>query len=105
MDTRHKMRKVSEILRDSLPQREVLQTAKAQDIYRNWKEILTEPIASNSHPYRYQKGTLWIQASSSSWAQELQLLKEEILNRLNERSDEQELFKELRITSHSTKSL
>jgi predicted nucleic acid-binding Zn ribbon protein len=51
---------------------------------RRWPEIVGPILAKHSHPERYDRGTLWIAASGSAWAQELRLGQELILGRLNE---------------------
>ena len=46
---------------------------------KHWAGILGAELASKTHPARIAGNTLWINALDSSWAYQLQFLKEEIL--------------------------
>ena len=46
---------------------------------KHWAGILGAELASKTHPARIAGNTLWINALDSSWAFQLQFLKEEIL--------------------------
>ena len=46
---------------------------------KHWAGIVGAELASKTHPARIAKNTLWINALDSSWAYQLQFLKEEIL--------------------------
>ncbi|GFP30599.1 hypothetical protein HKBW3S44_00623 [Candidatus Hakubella thermalkaliphila] len=60
-----------------------------------WKEIVGERIASNTHPYKIQKGILFVSTSSPVWSQELSLLSREIKERINSLLGE-DVIKEMR---------
>lgn len=76
---------------------EVLRTARAQIAMHRWGEVVGEALAEKSFPDRYEKGTLWVVASGSAWAQEIRLRKEDIVRRLNEVASEPGLFREVRV--------
>lgn len=63
-----------------------------------WKEIVGERIASNTHPYKIQKGILFVSTSSPVWSQELSLLSREIKERINSLLGE-DVIKEMRFYS------
>ncbi|MBL8048621.1 MAG: DUF721 domain-containing protein [Chthonomonas sp.] len=71
------------MLGDSVAQAEVLRAARAQQILRHWPEVVGEFLASKCVPDRFERGTLWIAASGSAWAQELRLQQADILAKLN----------------------
>ncbi|MGI5940546.1 MAG: DUF721 domain-containing protein [Thermoleophilia bacterium] len=50
-----------------------------------WADAVGDEIAANAHPVQLRGGRLVIAASSSAWAQTLQLMNEDIRARLNER--------------------
>jgi len=90
------VRKAGQILRGAVGRDEVLRTARAQQILRDWPEVVGESLASRSRPDRYSKGTVWVAVSGSAWAQELRMRKDMILDRLRERSGDTGLFLDVR---------
>jgi predicted nucleic acid-binding Zn ribbon protein len=91
------MKKVEGMLGAALGRPEVLKAARAQIAMRKWGEIVGEALADKSEPDRYEKGTLWVVASGSAWAQEIRLRKEDIVTRLNEAAAEPGLFRDVRV--------
>ncbi len=53
-------------------------------------------MAERSHPDRFGRGTLWVAVEGSAWAQELRMIKDKILERLDEAAGEQGLFTDVR---------
>jgi predicted nucleic acid-binding Zn ribbon protein len=90
------VRKLSHVLPKALGREEVLRTARAQAVLRDWAEIVGSALAERSHPDRFGKGTVWVAVEGSAWAQELRMMKETILARLRERSGEAGLFLDVR---------
>lgn len=90
------MRKLSNMLPDAVARDEVLRAARAQKILKDWPAIVGSGLAERSHPDRYDKGTVWVAVEGSAWAQELRMGKEMILQRLRERSNEANLFQDVR---------
>jgi len=60
-----------------------------------WEEAVGAQLARIARPLRVHKGTLYVEVTSPVQARELELLKERIIKRLNERLGE-ERIKELR---------
>jgi predicted nucleic acid-binding Zn ribbon protein len=77
---------------------EVLQGAKALHATRRWRDIVGEVFAQHSQPDRFEKGTLWVVVDEAAWAQEIRLMQEEILRRLNEAAGEANLFQRIRVS-------
>jgi len=50
-----------------------------------WPEVVGPEVAANAKPVQLRQGRLVVAASSSAWAQTLQLMSEAIVTRLNER--------------------
>jgi hypothetical protein len=50
-----------------------------------WQEAVGPDVAANARPVQLRQGRLVVSASSSAWAQTLQLMSEAIVTRLNER--------------------
>jgi hypothetical protein len=57
----------------------------ARALASTWAEAVGEEIAANTRPVQFRQGRLAVSASSSAWAQTLQLMAEAIGDRLNER--------------------
>lgn len=93
------MKKIDGMISAALGRPEVLRAARAQQSMKHWGEVVGSALADKSTPDRYEKGTLWVVATGSAWAQEIRLRKEEILVRLNEAAGEKGLFEDIRVGS------
>ncbi len=91
------MKQIREMLEGVLPKRDIMVTAEAQTVLREWPAIVGEFLANRAQPDRFVKGVVYVSAEDSTWAQEVHLHKEEILDRLNERAG-RKLFLDIRIT-------
>jgi predicted nucleic acid-binding Zn ribbon protein len=49
-----------------------------------WEQAVGERIAAQARPVREREGTITIECRASTWAQELDLLQDELLARVNE---------------------
>jgi predicted nucleic acid-binding Zn ribbon protein len=90
------MKKIGRMLSDALGRDEVLRTARAQAVMRQWPEIVGEALAKRSKPDRYDNGTLWVSVDGSAWAQELRMMSEIILRKLRILSQDPEMFTHVR---------
>ena len=90
------MRKASKLLSAAMGNEEVLRAARAQAAMRRWPEAVGLMLADRSFPERFSRGTLWVAVEGSAWAQELRMMKETILRKLNEVSGEAGLFTDVR---------
>ena len=75
---------------------EVLRAARAATVLRHWEEVVGPLLASKSVPDRYDKGTVWVAAQSSEWAQELRMMSAYILERLESMAGERGMFVDVR---------
>ncbi len=75
---------------------ELLRAARAQAAMRRWPEVVGTLLAERSHPDRFGRGTVWVAVEGSAWAQELRMIKDKILRRLDEVAGEQGLFTDVR---------
>lgn len=90
------MRSVQSFLGDAVLQKEALRAARANRILDRWADIVGEKLAERSWPDRYDHGMVWVAVTGSAWAQELRMMKDTILSRLNEQSHERGLFTDIR---------
>lgn len=59
--------------------------ARHQLVFACWEEAVGKRIAKAVIPYRFERGILYVCTESSSWAQEIPLIKPEIIRRINEK--------------------
>ncbi len=52
-------------------------------VFDVWDEVVGTHIAKNTCPKRIDRGVLFVIVSNSAWIQELSLMKEQIIGRLN----------------------
>lgn len=90
------MRRLDGMLREAIGREEVLRTARAQLVLRDWAEIVGPGMAARSHPERFDRGTVWVAVEGSAWAQELRMIRDVILDRLEKKSGESGLFLDVR---------
>jgi predicted nucleic acid-binding Zn ribbon protein len=90
------MKKLRQVLPEAIGREEVLRMARAQRILRGWPEIVGEALAKRSHPDRYERGTVWVAVQGSAWAQELRMIKHDLVDRLQARAGEPGLFTDIR---------
>jgi predicted nucleic acid-binding Zn ribbon protein len=92
------MTRLSDLLSQALGNPEVLKAARATRALRQWPSVVGPALAAKSRPGRYDRGTVWVEADSSTWAMEVRMRREAILERLNAAADERSLFRDLRVT-------
>jgi predicted nucleic acid-binding Zn ribbon protein len=57
---------------------------REQEVFTLWDEAVGERIAKVAKPTRMLKGTLFISVSNGAWRNELNMRKQEIVDRLNQ---------------------
>lgn len=97
------MRKVDGMLRAALGRPEIVKAARAWRTMHRWNEIVGESLAERSAPDRYDRGTVWVAVRGSAWAQELRLMKETILERMNAMAGDR-MFTEIRFGVRKAKA-
>jgi predicted nucleic acid-binding Zn ribbon protein len=53
-------------------------------VQERWDDAVGERIAAEARPVREREGTITVECRSATWAQELDLLQSELLERLNQ---------------------
>ncbi|MFB8387987.1 DUF721 domain-containing protein [Microbacterium sp. NPDC055910] len=64
-----------------------------EDVVRAWDEVAGADTARHTRPVAFQEGTLTVQADSTAWAKQLQLMRSHILSEIVRR------FPEARVTA------
>ncbi len=60
-------------------------------IFQTWPKIAGHDVAAHAQPAIIRKNTLWIQVDNSAWMHHLQLLKPDLLQRINAALDDKQL--------------
>ena len=68
---------------------------KQYQIWEVWDSVVGEPIARKAQPHQIRNMILWVTVSSSTWMQQLEFMKQLIIDRLNERIGEK-VIKDIR---------
>jgi len=59
-----------------------------EDVVRTWAEVAGEDTARHTRPVAFTQGTLTVQADSTAWAKQLQLMRSQILSEIVQRFPE-----------------
>lgn len=73
---------LADTLRQLLKKKHYGKAIKQQQIFENWPKLVGNALAKKTKPKRIAQNTLWVAVEHSSWIQELQFLKEPLLNKL-----------------------
>lgn len=87
-DKNGKPSRVSDILTAILKDRGWNRVVKQHRVFDEWNGAVGVIIAKNARPIRIDRGVLVAIVSSPVWTQELSLMKETIIGRLNDRLGE-----------------
>ncbi len=79
------MDRIKHLLNGGLRELNATDVVVAGKIFGQWSEIVGEAIAERAHPRYLRQGVLFVEVSSSAWANELQLLKPRLLQKLEAR--------------------
>ena len=80
--------RVGDLLDDVLRRTGVRRQVERQGALDAWSAVVGERIAEVTEPVRVDGGVLYVEVRSSAWMMELDMMKHEILERLNEGRDE-----------------
>jgi predicted nucleic acid-binding Zn ribbon protein len=53
------------------------------NIFNHWEDIAGKEIAKRSRPQKFVRKTLYVSVTSSTWANELSLMSEELIKKIN----------------------
>ena len=75
---------ISKLVGDS----EIGKKIKRYNIFNHWPEIVGIEISKKTRPEKLYKGLLYISVTSSTWANELSLMTEQLIKKINTFIDE-----------------
>lgn len=61
---------------------------KQYQIWDVWEPVVGEAIARQAQPHQIRNMVLWVTVSSSTWMQQLEFMKKQMVTRLNDRIGE-----------------
>jgi hypothetical protein len=76
--------RLSLILRRTLNQRNISLPMKDSSVWNAWDKAVGPVISAQTRVDRLDRETLFVKVSSPAWMQQLQFMKQEILDRINE---------------------
>ena len=79
------LERIGEVLDKSLKRFDLGPRLDEYGVWTIWNEIVGPTIARNAQPEKIRNGTLFVKVSSPVWMQQLQFMKEMIVEKLNHR--------------------
>jgi len=73
------------VLGKSLKRLELASRLEEYGVWPIWNDVVGKPIARNAQPEKIRNGTLFVKVTSPVWMQQLQYMKEMIVDKLNQR--------------------
>jgi predicted nucleic acid-binding Zn ribbon protein len=80
--------KIGSVVERFLEDAGMTEQVRRQDVLEEWPELVGERIAAVTQARSLSVGTLFVEVRSSPWLMELEMMKGEIVRRLNEGRDE-----------------
>lgn len=79
-------RKLGDIINSVLSERGYLNACLEVDVVQKWPHIVGEAVAKVTECTDAREGVLYVRVSSSAWRQEISFVKQEILNKIREKT-------------------
>lgn len=77
--------RLADALRDTLARLPQASGLAEYPLWTEWERVVGRAIAAHARPERLRRGVLVVRVDGSEWMQELQYLKHDVRDRLNER--------------------
>ena len=77
------MKHIAKSLKESLKKAGLYEGVKSIKILELWSKVVGEKIANKTEASDIKNGTLFVKVSNSTWRQELQFQKKDIIEKLN----------------------
>ena len=91
------MKHIETIIRKAINNSGFNRYVEQQQALERWSEIVGEKISKNSKATKMSNGVLYIETKNSTWRQELQLQKKEIIKQINKKLNKKTI-KDIRFT-------
>lgn len=90
------MQSLKKVLKETLKKTGVKQKLKANSTHLVWREVVGDKISQNVETKEIRNGVLFLEAKTPVWRNEIQLIKNNIINKLNKKL-KNNIIKDLRI--------
>jgi len=81
--SKFKQNKISQLIPNLLQDRGWEVQLDLHSIFPRWKELVGDEMSEYAQPLKIDRGVLWLEVANSSWLQQLQYEKMELLDTLN----------------------
>ncbi len=75
--------KINTVIKETVYSLQLEKRLNQYKLMSKWEEVVGKNIARNATPSYIRANTLYVETSSSAWAQELNLIKKELIRKLN----------------------
>jgi len=79
-----KLEPVDAIIREVFVKGKFGGSAQVSELWNHWKDIVGEDVAGHCYPEKISCGKLYIKVDTPVWRQQLDLLKEEVAEKIND---------------------
>jgi len=83
MKKKREIMPIKRVLEDYFKKKKWQKKIKVYQIINSWGDVVDKKIAQHSQPIKIQGETLFLRVKSNVWANELNLRKGEIINKIN----------------------
>ena len=81
------MEPINKVIERILGEGKLGNSAQVAELWGQWTEIVGESIAEHCVPEKITEGKLYIRVDSAVWCQQLDMLKEELKEKINRKQD------------------
>ena len=74
---------IGSIIGSVVDKMELSKKLRVSDIFNHWEDIVGKQIAKKSKPERLLRKTLYVSVTTSTWANELSLMSEKLIEKIN----------------------
>lgn len=75
--------KLGDFLQRTLKRRKILLDMADSSLVETWNKSVGTVIAAQTHPFKFKNNTLFVRVSNSTWMQQLQFMKQDIIDKVN----------------------
>lgn len=74
---------IGSIIEDVIKKMDIRRKMNISNIFNRWEEIVGAEICKKAKPERITRGILYISVTTSTWANELSLMSEQLIKKIN----------------------
>lgn len=78
-----KIEDIGSIIGSVVDKMELSKKLKISNIFNHWEDIVGSEIAKKSKPQKLVRKTLYVSVTTSTWANELSLMSEKLIEKIN----------------------